>query len=334
MRAILLTQAIDPTTEKKKTQVHHEVDDALLSEQEGDVVIKVEYSSINYKDALAITGKGPVVRLWPMVAGIDGVGTIIESQAEQFKIGDQVLLNGFGCGETHWGCYTEKSRLKSEWLIPLPQKITPWQAMAFGTAGYTAALCVLRLVKEGLCAEKDHILVTGATGGVGLIALLLLKKLGFKVSAMTSKSSTHDLLKELGADEIVSSEAYQELGKPLQKTLWNGAVDVVGSTVLANVCAQMHYHGVVACCGLAKAMDFPSTVAPFILRNVTLAGIDSVMRSLDDRKTAWQFIAECLDDKMAAQLEKVITTVELNQVPEQVEKLISGQMIGRTVVKI
>lgn len=334
MRAILLTQSIDPNTERKKTTVHHELEDVFVSQQEGDVVIKVAYSSINYKDALAITGKAPVVRIWPMVAGIDGVGNVIESQSDQFKIGDQVLLNGFGCGETYWGCYSEKAKLKSEWLILLPKKLTHWEAMAFGTAGYTAALCVLRLVKEGLRADKDHILVTGATGGVGIIALLLLKKLGFKVTAMTSKNNAHELLTELGADEIISSESYQEVGKAIQKPIWNGAIDVVGSTVLANICAQMHYNGVVTCCGLAKAMDFPSSVAPFILRNVTLAGIDSVMRSTEERQIAWQFIADNLDEQMKLQLMKIVTTIELDEVPAYAEKLISGQMIGRAVVKI
>lgn len=334
MRAILLTQSIDPITEKKKTDIHYQVDEALLFKQEGDILIEVAYSSLNYKDALAISGKSPVVRLWPMVAGIDGVGTVIDSQSNQFKKGDQVLLNGFGCGETHWGCYSEKAKLKSEWLIALPPKLTPWQAMAFGTAGYTAALCVLRLLKEGLCADKDSILVTGATGGVGLIALLLLKKLGFKVTAMTSKLSAHSLLKELGADEVISSESYQEAGKPLQKPLWNGAIDVVGSTVLANICAQMHYNGVVACCGLAKGMDLSTTVAPFILRNVMLAGIDSVMRSRSDRIEAWDFIADHFDEKMALQFEKIITTIDLENVSEQAFNLLSRQFLGRSVVCI
>lgn len=336
MKALLLTQRVDSNTQKPKTELVYQVSDDAINQQIGDVLIQVDYSSMNYKDALALTNAAPVVRSFPMVLGIDGVGTVLESASDRFQIGDRVLLNGFGCGETHWGCFAEKARLKSDWLIKVPESLTNWQTMAIGTAGYTAALCVLRLLQEGLKPADHSVLVNGTSGGVGLFALLFLKKLGFQVTAMTSKSHFTETLMQLGADQVINSAEYQTLGKPLQKPVWHGAIDVVGSSVLANICAQMHYDGVVACCGLAKGMDFPATVAPFILRNVTLAGIDSVMTSLEKREQTWQWIAELVDDTLIAQLQQfnLIQTIDLKDCLAYAQHQLKGEIIGRAVVQI
>ncbi|MCX8641207.1 MULTISPECIES: MDR family oxidoreductase [unclassified Gilliamella] len=302
-----------------------------LLQQQGDTLVQIHYSSINYKDALALTHKSPVVRQWPMVPGIDGVGTVIESNSDRYHAGDTVILNGWGCGETHWGCLAQYAYLKSDWLIPLPQNITPYQSMIIGTAGYTAALCVKRIVDFGIKPQSGTILVTGASGGVGSVAVALLSKLGYQVTASTGKLTDTEYLNKLGASNIIDSKQLKEAGKPLQKEQWSAVVDVVGSYTLANVCAQTQYGGIVACCGLAQGMDLPATVAPFILRGVTLAGVDSVMASYDKRIAAWQLIAENMDEKLYSHIAQTIT---LNECFEVANKVIASKIKGRFVVDV
>ena len=306
-----------------------DIDDSVLPE--GDVTIKVAYSTLNYKDALAITGKGPVVRSFPMVPGIDLVGTVEQSDSEQFKVGDNVLLNGFGVGETHCGGLAEKARLKSEWLIPLPKAFSARQAMSIGTAGYTAMLCVIALEKNGITADKGDILVTGANGGVGSFAITILAKLGYNVIASTGRLEESEYLKKLGAAEVIDRSTLTEPGRPLAKERWAAAIDSAGSHTLANVCASLKYGGVVAACGLAQGMDLPTTVMPFILRGVTLAGIDSVMRPTADRIEAWERLATILEPAVIDDIAKEIT---LNETIETAEQLISGKVRGRVVVNI
>ena len=298
---------------------------------EGDVLVEVKYSTINYKDALAITGKAPVVRKFPMVPGIDFVGTVAKSNSDKFSQGDTVILNGFGVGETHMGGLAQQARVNSDWLIKLPSSISEYTAMAIGTAGYTAMLCVMALEQHGLTPERGDILVTGATGGVGSFAIALLAKLGFSVVASTGDENQHDYLKQLGANSIIPRQELSEKGKPLMKERWAGAVDSVGSYTLANVCASTQYGGVVAACGLAQGMDFPATVAPFILRGVTLAGVDSVMRPLADREVAWQRLADLVDKQM---IEKISTTVKLSECLAIADSLLKGEVTGRLVVDV
>lgn len=305
------------------------IDEATLPE--GDVTINVSHSTINYKDALAITGKAPVVRKFPMIPGIDLVGTIEHSESDKFNVGDAVILNGFGVGETHCGGLAQKARLKSEWLIPLPKTFTPRQAMAIGTAGYTAMLCVIALEKNGITPNKGEILVTGANGGVGSFSIAILAKLGYKVVASTGRVEQTEYLTKLGAAEIIDRKTLSEPGRPLAKERWAGAIDSAGSHTLANVCASMQYGGVVAACGLAQGMDLPASVAPFILRGVTLAGIDSVMRPIEDRIEAWQRLAEILDPEI---LDDISTDINLSQALQVAEDLISGKVRGRVVVDI
>jgi acrylyl-CoA reductase (NADPH) len=297
----------------------------------GDVSVRVEYSTLNYKDALAITGKGPVVRQFPLVPGIDFAGTVDESSNPGFKRGDKVLLNGWGVGETHWGGLAQVARVKADWLIPLPGALTARQAMAVGTAGYTAMLCVMALERHGLTPGDGEILVTGAAGGVGSVAVALLSKLGFRVAAMTGRPAESGFLKELGAAEIVDRAAYAGAGKPLAKERWAGAIDVVGSHTLANVCASLRYGGVVAACGLAGGMDFPGTVAPFILRGITLAGIDSVMRPRPDRVEAWRRLSRDLEIN---KLELLTAEISLAQALESAGLFLEGQVRGRIVVDV
>ena len=270
-----------------------DVDDAQLPA--GDVTVRVSHSTLNYKDALAITGKGPVVRKFPMVPGIDLAGVVEHSAHPAYQPGDAVLLNGWGVGEVHWGGLAQKARLNGDWLIPLPGAFTPQQAMAIGTAGYTAMLCVLALEKQGVRPADGEILVTGAAGGVGSVAVALLARLGYTVVAVTGRPHDAEYLRQLGAAEVLDRAQFAAPGKPLGKERWAGAVDVVGSHVLANVCATTRYRGVVTACGLAGGMDLPATVAPFILRGVTLVGIDSVMCPRADRLQAWQRLATDLD---------------------------------------
>jgi len=306
-----------------------DIDESLLPE--GDVTVNVSHSTINYKDALAITGKGPVVRKFPMVPGIDLVGTVEQSDSVKFNVGDAVLLNGFGVGETHCGGLAQKARLKSEWLIPLPKSFSPRQAMAIGTAGYTAMLCVIALEKNGVTPEKGDILVTGANGGVGSFSIAILAKLGYKVIASTGRVDQAEYLTKLGASEIIDRNTLSEPGRPLGKERWAGAIDSAGSHTLANVCAGIKYGGVVAACGLAQGMDLPASVAPFILRGVTLAGIDSVMRPLEDRLEAWQRLSDILNPDV---FEDISTDISLNEVVETAEGLLAGKVRGRVVVDI
>lgn len=298
---------------------------------EGDVSIAVQASTLNYKDALAITGKGPVVRKFPMVPGIDLVGTVTATESDRFQVGDNVLLNGFGVGEVHWGGLSEKARLNSDWLIKLPAGISATQAMAVGTAGYTAMLCVMALEKHGITPASGKILVTGAVGGVGSYAVRLLHKLGYQVVASTGRATETDYLKGLGASEVIDRTLLSEPGKPLQKEQWAGVIDCVGSHTLANACASTQYGGAVAACGLAQGMDLPATVAPFILRGVTLYGIDSVMRPLADREAAWQRIGELLttDD-----FDTIGKTIGLDEVITAAHDLLDGKIQGRVIVQL
>jgi len=306
-----------------------DIDENLLPE--GDVQIKVSHSTLNYKDALAITGKGPVVRSFPMIPGIDLVGTVEETSSNQFKIGDSVLLNGYGVGETHSGGLAEKARLKSEWLIPLPAAFSPRQAMAIGTAGYTAMLCVIALEKHGITPDKGEVLVTGANGGVGSFAIAILAKLGYHVVASTGRMDQAEYLIKLGAKEVLDRAILSEAGRPLAKERWAAAIDSTGSHTLANICASLQYGGVVAACGLAQGMDFPSTVMPFILRGITLAGIDSVMRPIEDRIEAWQRLADILDTHV---FEDICKDIGLDEAINTAEELMSGKVRGRVVVDL
>lgn len=297
----------------------------------GDVTVAVAWSTLNYKDALAITNSGPVVRNWPMVAGIDGAGTVVESSHPNWQVGDLVVHNGWGVGETHWGCLAEKARLKGDWLVRLPSAFTTRQAMAIGTAGYTAMLCVLALEDHGVAPGAGEVLVTGATGGVGSVAVALLAKLGYTVVAATGKASEEAYLKTLGASSIIDRASLSAPGKPFQKERWAGVVDAVGSHTLANALAQTRYGGVVAACGLAQGMDLPTSVMPFILRGVTLAGVDSVMAPLAKRQRAWGRLARDLD---LALLETMVHEVALDDCMAQAQALMAGQVRGRVLVKI
>lgn len=305
-----------------------EVDDSFLPD--GDVTIDVAYSTVNYKDALAITNRSPVVRNWPMVAGIDGSGTVVASSSPVWKAGDEVILNGFGVGETHKGCLAERARLKGEWLIRRPPRFGAREAMAIGTAGYTAMLCVLALERHGLKTGEGEVLVTGATGGVGSTAVALLSALGHRVVAATGKASESDYLKALGASAVIDRAELAAPGKPLQKERWAAVVDAVGSHTLANACAQTRYGGVVAACGLAQGLDLPATVMPFILRAVTLAGVDSVMAPLALREKAWSRLARDLD---AAQLDRITSEIKLGDAVESAARLMAGKVRGRLVVR-
>ena len=306
-----------------------EMDDAHLPD--GDVTVRVAYSSLNYKDGLAITGKGPVVRSFLMVPGIDLVGTVEASSHAAYQAGDTVVLNGWGVGEVHWGGLAQRARLKGDWLVPLPAAFTPRQAMAIGTAGYTAMLCVLALERHGVTPDKGEILVTGAAGGVGSVAVALLARLGYTVVASTGRAAEADYLKSLGAAEIIDRNLLSVPGKPLARERWAGAVDTVGSHTLANVCAAMKYRGVVAACGLAQGADLPATVMPFILRGVTLAGVDSVYCPRPDRLEAWQRLARDLDP---AVLESLTTEIGLGEAVAVATELMAGQVRGRVVVDV
>ena len=297
----------------------------------GDVTVAVQYSTLNYKDGLALCNKGPVVRSWPMVAGIDGAGTVLESSHPGWKAGDAFVHNGWGVGETHWGCLAEKARLKGDWLVKLPAAFTPRLAMAIGTAGYTAMLSVLALEDHGVRPGDGEVLVTGATGGVGSVAVALLGRLGYKVTAATGKAAEADYLKALGASTVIDRAELTAPGKPLQKERWAAVVDAVGSHTLVNALAQTRYGGVVTACGLAQGMDLPGSVAPFILRGVTLAGIDSVMAPLARRQRAWDRLARDLDPAL---LERMIEEVPLDAAVAKAQQLMAGQVRGRVVVKI
>jgi acrylyl-CoA reductase (NADPH) len=298
---------------------------------EGNVLVAVEHSTLNFKDGLAITNRSPIVRSWPMIAGIDGAGTVLESSHASWKAGDRVVHNGWGVGETRWGCLAERASLKGDWLVRLPAAFTTRQAMAIGTAGYTAMLCVLALERHGTKPGDGEVLVTGATGGVGSIAIALLARLGHRVTAATGRSSEADYLKQLGAAGVIDRADLAAPGKPLQKERWAAAIDAVGSHTLVNVLAQTRYGGVVAACGLAQGHDLPGTVMPFILRGVTLAGIDSVMAPIARRREAWDRLAHDLD---ARALDLISVDVPLEDAIAKAEALMSGQVRGRIVVSI
>lgn len=298
---------------------------------DGDVTVEVEYSALNYKDGLAMTASAPVVRRFPLTPGIDFAGTVTASENSDFRAGDKVLLNGFGVGEVHSGGFAEVARVDGNWLIPLPEGLTTRQAMVVGTAGYTSMLCVMALENHGLVPASGNILVTGAAGGVGSVAVLLLSTLGYRVVAVTGRSSEADFLMSLGAAEVIARQPFAEKPRPLGKELWAGAVDVAGGNTLANVISQVKYGGAVAACGLAESMALPGSVAPFILRGVTLYGIDSVMAPIAKRKQAWQRIARDLDlDK----LDSLSNEITLEELPAAAEAILAGKIRGRTVVKV
>jgi acrylyl-CoA reductase (NADPH) len=307
-------------------------DEALASGAgAGDVVVRVMHSTLNYKDGLALTNRSPVVRSWPMVPGIDGAGIVESSEHPDWKPGDTVVLNGWGVGETHWGCLAQKARLKGDWLVRLPRGMTTRDAMAIGTAGYTAMLCLMALEHHGLTPDQGEVLVTGAAGGVGSVAIALLAARGFKVVASTGRMDEADYLRGLGASEVIDRSALSAPGKPLQKERWAGVVDAVGSHTLANACAQTRYRGTVAACGLAQGLDFPASVAPFILRAVTLAGVDSVMCPMPDRREAWRRLADELD---RSKLDRITTTIGLEEALPKAAELMAGKVRGRIVVEM
>jgi acrylyl-CoA reductase (NADPH) len=297
----------------------------------GMVLVQPSHSTLNYKDGLALTNKSPVVRLWPMVPGIDGAGTVLHSEHPAWQPGDTFVHNGWGVGETHWGCLAERARLKGEWLVRLPAAFTPRQAMAIGTAGYTAMLCVLALEQHGIAPGVGEVLVTGATGGVGSVAIALLARLGHRVIAATGKTAEADYLMKLGAAGVIDRAELAAAGKPLQKERWAAVVDAVGSHTLVNALAQTRYGGVVAACGLAQGHELPGTVMPFILRGVTLAGIDSVMAPHALREQAWARLARDLDPAL---LETMVEEIALEDAPAAAQRLMAGQVRGRVVVRV
>ena len=298
---------------------------------DGDVSIDVEYSTLNYKDGLAITGRSPVVRKFPMVPGIDLAGVVTDSSHADWKKGDRVVLNGWGVGEIHWGGLAQRARLNGDWLVPLPDNFTTRQAMAIGTAGYTASLSVDALVNHGVSPDQGEVLVTGATGGVGSVAIALLAKGGFTVAAATGKDSEADYLKGLGATTVLDRAEFADAGKPLQKERWAGVIDSVGSHTLANACAQTRYGGTVAACGLAQGMDFPASVAPFILRGVSLLGIESVMAPKEPRLAAWARLSRDLD---ASALDAIAQEIALGEAIDAAGRLMDGTVRGRIVVDV
>ncbi|MEX3916946.1 MDR family oxidoreductase [Paraburkholderia sp. BR10872] len=306
-----------------------ELDEARLPE--GDVLVDVGYSTLNYKDGLAITGKGPVVRSFPMVPGIDFAGTVAQSANPSYAVGDAVVLNGWGVGEQHWGGLAQKARVKGDWLIPLPAGFTPRQTMAVGTAGYTAMLCILALERYGITPAHGDVLVTGASGGVGSFAIALLTRRGYRVVASTGRLQEAEYLKQLGAVEVIDRASLSEPGRPLQKERWAAAIDSVGGHTLANVCASLCADGAVAACGLAQGMDLPATVAPFILRGVSLLGINSVTRPFAQRQQAWHALGETLDLK---QLDMITREIGLAEAIAAASDLLAGHVRGRLVVDV
>ena len=298
---------------------------------EGEVVVRIDYSTINYKDALAVSNKSPIVRTWPLVAGIDGAGVVESSTDARWQVGDKVILNGWGVGESHWGCLAQRAKLKADWLVPLPAAFTTKQAMAIGTAGYTAMLCCLALERHGVAKGQGEILVTGASGGVGSVAISILSSWGYTVVASSGKMNESDYLKALGAAEVIDRNTLSAPGKPLQKERWAGVVDSVGSHTLVNACAQTRYRGVVAACGLAQGFDFPATVMPFILRGVVLAGVDSVQQPLPTRLEAWKRLASDLD---RVKLDRITSVVPLAEVIGKSAEVLAGSVRGRIVVDV
>ncbi|MGE0036334.1 MAG: MDR family oxidoreductase [Xanthobacteraceae bacterium] len=316
-------------TEAGQSVALRDFDEAQL--MDGDVTVRVEWSTLNYKDGLAVTGKAPVVRRFPMIAGIDFAGTVETSSHPDWKPGDRVILNGWGCGETHLGGYGEKARVKGDWLVRLPEGMSAREAMAIGTAGYTAMLAVLALERYGLTPASGPVVVTGAAGGVGSVAIAILSKRGFQVTAATGRVAEADYLRQLGASEIIDRKELAGTPRPLAKERWAGGVDSVGSTTLANVLSMTRYGGAVAACGLAGGMDLPGSVAPFILRGVSLLGIDSVMHPRAGRELAWQRLAADLD---SAKLAEMTNEIGLGEVIDAGGKIIDGQVRGRLIVRV
>lgn len=299
---------------------------------EGDVLVAVDYSSLNYKDGLAITGKGKIVRNFPMVPGIDFAGTVLESTDERYQQDDKVVLTGWGVGENHWGGMAEKARLKADWLVPLPKGLDGRKAMMIGTAGFTAMLCVQALLDGGVKPENGEVVVTGASGGVGSVAVTLLAQLGYNVAAVTGRTEQNGpLLEKLGASRIIERKEFEEPARPLEKQIWAGAVDTVGSKVLAKLLTQMDYGSTVAACGLAGGFDLPTTVMPFILRNVRLQGVDSVACPTEKRIAAWEKLAELLPESY---FDQACTEISLEETPEHAENITKGQVTGRVVIKL
>jgi acrylyl-CoA reductase (NADPH) len=298
---------------------------------EGDVTVRVEWSTVNYKDGLAITGKAPVIRRFPMIAGIDFAGTVESSSHRQWKPGDRVILNGWGVGEIHLGGYAEKARVKGDWLVPLAARNSARGAMAIGTAGYTAMLAVMALERHGVTPRHGPVLVTGAAGGLGSVAVALLSKLGFAVIASTGRSTEAEYLRGLGARAVIERKELIGAARPLGQERWAGGIDTVGSTTLANVLSMTRYGGAVAACGLAGGMDLPATVAPFVLRGVSLIGIDSVMCPLERRREAWKRLAHDLD---ASKLAAMTNEIDLSGVMEASRQIVDGQIRGRIVVRV
>lgn len=297
----------------------------------GDVRVRVAYSTLNYKDALAITGRAPVVRQFPMVPGIDFSGEVTQSRHPRFAVGDKVVLNGWGVGETHWGGLAGLAQVKADWLIPLPKAFTELQAMALGTAGYTASLCVLALERHGVTPSSGEVIVSGAAGGVGSVALALLARRGFQVSAITGRPQEAAYLKGLGAKEVLERSAFDAPGKPLAKERWAGAVDTVGGRTLANLCAAMRYRGVVTACGMAGGMELPATVAPFILRAVSLVGVESVLCPVAERLQAWEALAQDFDPR---HFDSMVTQIGLPDAIGAATRLLEGKVRGRIVVNV
>ncbi|MEZ8699864.1 MULTISPECIES: MDR family oxidoreductase [Vibrio] len=324
-KALVLNQE-----DKKTIASVSQIDESQLPE--GNVKVDVSYSSLNYKDGLAITGKGRIVRNFPMVPGIDLSGVVSQSDDPRYKAGDEVVLTGWGVGEGHWGGMAEKASLNGDWLVPMPAGLDAKKVMAIGTAGFTAMLCVQAIVDAGIKPEDGEILVTGASGGVGSVSITLLNQLGYKVAAVTGRASENgELLKSLGATRIVERAELEEPAKPLEKQLWAGAIDTVGSKVLAKVLAQIDYNGAVAMCGLAGGFDLPTTVMPFILRNVRLQGVDSVMCPREKRIKAWEQLAELLPESFYGQATK---EVSLDGAIQAAEEITNGQITGRVVIKL
>ncbi|MES9834039.1 MAG: MDR family oxidoreductase [Candidatus Thiodiazotropha sp. DIVDIV] len=320
---------IDKQSDKYSVEIK-DIDESALPD--GNVTVDVQYSSINYKDALAITGASPVVRRFPMVPGIDLVGSVTQSSHDDYSSGDLVVLNGWGVGEVHWGGLAQKAKLNGDWLVHLPSSLEPKQAMAIGTAGYTAMLCILALERNGVTPDKGEILVTGASGGVGSVAIAVLSKLGYKVVALSGKHEQEaGFLKDLGASEIIPSEELSEPGRPLAKERWAGVVDVVGSHVLANACASTQYGGVVTACGLAGGMEFPASVAPFILRGISLIGIDSVMCPKAVRQEAWNRLEHDLD---LSKLSNIAVEIGLSEAIDTANDLLARKIRGRRIVDV
>lgn len=326
-KAIYLTKSADGKT---LSQIK-DVDESELPEVVGGVTVDVEFSTINYKDGLAITGKSPVVRKFPMIPGIDFCGKVTDSKHTNWKIGDEVILNGWGVGESHWGGLSQVACVSGDWLIAKPQSLSSKDCMSIGTAGYTAMLCVLALERNGVVPTSGEILVTGASGGVGSFAVSILSTLGYQVVASTGKKDEHAFLIGLGAREVIDRTQLSEAGKPLQKERWAGVIDTVGSHTLANACASTKYGGVVTACGLAGGMDLPLTVAPFILRGVSLVGVDSVMASREVREKAWARLAKDLKPSVISEIAKVVSLQEAIHVGEEILK---GTIKGRVVVDV